>query len=195
MKANGKAWHAGKVWSSVCSGRGLEGQFLPRPLEAARWRAFADALAFLMVTPAILGWVYKGPAWARDSSNYFEFVRAAGLVGSFRISHFHGNWVEDSPALLYSLVPPLLWAALRLGVKGASTSMLVVTFMSTWGAAHDRGPFAGQGPLRGRTTLACCVGTRFVLAAAHAGERKAFVPLASSTSNYVRLPHPKGSKR
>jgi integral membrane sensor domain MASE1 len=48
---------------------------------------------------------------------------------------FAGTGWRSSPVLLYLLVPPLLWAGLRLGLKGVSTSMLIVTFMAVWGAA------------------------------------------------------------
>jgi signal transduction histidine kinase len=46
-------------------------------------------------------------------------------------------------ALIYSFVPFLLWAALRFGCIGVSTSMIVISFLSIWGAIHGHGPFAG----------------------------------------------------
>ena len=52
-----------------------------------------------------------------------------------------------SPALLYSLVPLLLWSTLRFGSTGVSTSMIAIAFVSIWGAVHGRGPFTGPGPL------------------------------------------------
>ena len=56
--------------------------------------------------------------------------------------------MRTSPAvLLYSLLPFLLWSALRFGVIGIGTSMVVVAFLSIWGAVHGRGPFTGAGPL------------------------------------------------
>ena len=48
-----------------------------------------------------------------------------------------------SPGLLYSLVPLLLWAALRFGSLGVSTSVIIIAFSSIWGSTHERGPFTG----------------------------------------------------
>ena len=54
---------------------------------------------------------------------------------------------SSPPALLYSLLPFLLWSALRFGMTGINTSMMVVAFLSIWGAIHGRGPFTGSEPL------------------------------------------------
>jgi PAS domain S-box-containing protein len=120
-----------------------------------QWRLwfFADALGFLTVTPAILSWVYDGRAWAGDLRNYLELTALLTWLSLLGYLTFMGTGWRNSPALLYSLVPPLLWAALRLGLKGVSTSMLIVSLMSIWGAAHDHGPFTGQGPLNNALSL------------------------------------------
>jgi signal transduction histidine kinase len=119
------------------------------------WRIwfFGEALGFLTVTPAILSWAHEGRAWARDFRNYLELAALLAWLVVFGYLTFMRTGWGNSPALLYSLVPPLLWAALRLGLKGVSTSMLLVTFLSVWGAAHDRGPFTGQGPLHNALSL------------------------------------------
>ncbi|MGB8442623.1 MAG: PAS domain S-box protein, partial [Candidatus Acidiferrales bacterium] len=44
-------------------------------------------------------------------------------------------------------LPFLLWAALRFGSTGVSTSMIVIALVSIWGVVHGRGPFAGPEPL------------------------------------------------
>src|SRR5882672_7920189 len=114
---------------------------------------FADALAFLTVTPAILNWVHEGREWARGPHNYLEFAALLTSLIFFGYLTFMGTGRWDQPALLYSLVPLLLWAALRLGLKGVSTSLVVVALLSIWGAAHGRGPFAEQGPLNNALSL------------------------------------------
>ena len=114
-----------------------------------QWRLwfFADALAFLTVTPAILTWAREGRTWARNSLDYLELATLMSLLSLFGYLAFVSadRWIQ--PALLYSLVPLLLWAALRLGLKGVSTSMIVIAFLSIGGAAHGHGPFAQQGAL------------------------------------------------
>jgi PAS domain S-box-containing protein len=120
-----------------------------------QWRIwfFSDALAFLTVTPAVLTWAYEGRAWARKSRNYVEFGALMTLLVLFGYLTFMGTGRRESPALLYSLVPLLLWAALRLGLKGVSTSLVLVAFLSIWGAAHGRGPFVGLGPINNVLSL------------------------------------------
>jgi PAS domain S-box-containing protein len=114
-----------------------------------QWRLwfFADALGFLTLTPAILTWFHEGRAWARKSQNYLEFAGLMTLLSFFGYLTFIATGHLEQPALLYALVPLLLWAALRLGLKGVSTSVIVVAFLSIAGAAHGRGPFPQQGPL------------------------------------------------
>jgi len=119
------------------------------------WRIWflADALGFLTVTPAILSWAQEGREWAKKPQNYIELeVVMIALVACGYLA-FTGSGRWQSPALLYSLVPVLLWATLRLGVKGVSTSMVVVAFLSISGAIHDRGPFTGQGPLNNALSI------------------------------------------
>ena len=111
------------------------------------WRIsfLSEVLAFFTLTPTILGWVNDGPAWARKPRAYqVEFavlVAALALLGYITFTASGSS----SPALLYSLVPFLLWAALRFGSLGVSTSVCVVAFLSIWAAVHGRGPFTKGG--------------------------------------------------
>ena len=109
---------------------------------------FSEALGFLTLMPAILGWANKGLAWARKSRG--DYLEAAVLFASlifFGILAFAAPGSTSAPALLYSLVPFLLWAALRFGSTGVSTSMIVLAFLSIWGAVRGHGPFVGPGPI------------------------------------------------
>jgi PAS domain S-box-containing protein len=119
------------------------------------WRLwfFADALGFLTVTPAILTWVIEGREWSRKSKNYIELAVLITTLLACGYLTFMGTGRWQSPAMLYSLVPVLLWAALRLGLKGVSTSMVLVALLSIWGAIHDRGPFTGRGPLNNALSI------------------------------------------
>lgn len=112
------------------------------------WRVwfFADALGFLTVTPSILSWVQTRRAWVGETKCFIEPAVLMIVLISCCYLSFEGIGRWRSLALLYSLVPILLWAALRLGLKGVSTSMVVVAFLSNWGAIRDRGVFTGQGP-------------------------------------------------
>jgi PAS domain S-box-containing protein len=113
----------------------------------AMWRIsfFSEALALLTVTPAILGYVNMLLAPVRKPARYYceAVVMIAGVVvlGYFI---FIVSGSQSRPALLYSLVPFLLWSALRFGTVGISSSMLVVAFFSIWGTVHARGLFIGS---------------------------------------------------
>jgi signal transduction histidine kinase len=60
---------------------------------------------------------------------------------------------QTSPALLYVPIPLLIWAALRFGLSGISSAMLVVTFEAIWGAMLGRGPFLLQSPAENALAL------------------------------------------
>jgi PAS domain S-box-containing protein len=116
----------------------------------ASWRVafFSEALGFLTLLPAILGLATEMPSWAeKPRSYYLEVITlfvALVVVGDLA---FGATGRGSPPALLYSLVPLLLWSTLRFGSTGVSTSMIAIAFVSIWGAVHGRGPFAESGPL------------------------------------------------
>jgi len=142
------------------------------------WRIcfLSEALAFITLTPAILGWASHQPAWLRKSrAHHLEL--ATLTTGLVVLSYFTFTSYESSssPVLLYSLVPFLLWSALRFGLRGTSASVLVVTFVSIWGLVHGRGPFTQPGPVSELLSLQLfliCTATPFMILAALVEERK-----------------------
>ncbi len=78
------------------------------------WRIsfFSEALAFLTLLPAILGWVSQRSSWAHESLVY-HLEEAALLVCLVLLGYltFVSPWTMIVPALPF--VPLLLWAALR----------------------------------------------------------------------------------
>ena len=109
---------------------------------------FSEVLAFIIFTPAILSWVSDGRLWQRESLGYHSEMVAL-LIGLAVFSYlcFTAPATNNSPAMLYSLVPFLLWSALRFGCIGTSSSVIVVGFLSVWGVVHGRGPFIEGGHL------------------------------------------------
>ena len=114
------------------------------------WRIslLSEGLAFLTVTPAILGWFGHRQTRERTPRAYYleATVLATALV-SLCYLMFVARKASAPPALLFSLVPFLLWSALRFGLTGASTSASIVALLSVWGAVHGRGPFAESDPI------------------------------------------------
>ncbi|HWY58619.1 MAG TPA: PAS domain S-box protein [Terriglobales bacterium] len=142
-----------------------------------RWRTsfFTEALALLTLTPAILIWVSTKQWTQKPRAYYLEAVAlVAGLVLLGSVA-FAAPGRISSPVLLYSLLPFLLWSALRFGLMGISTSMIVVAFLSTWGAVHGRGPFTGSNPLNNVMSLQLFLflaATPFMVLAVLVEERK-----------------------
>src|SRR5580704_4600245 len=120
------------------------------------WRIsfFSDAIVYLTLLPAILGWVSKARAGTRRSVAYY--LEAAALFAAlifFGYLTFVGPGRISPQMLFYSLVPFLLWSALRFGSTGVSTSVIVVAFLAIWGVAHGRGPFIEPGPLNNVSSI------------------------------------------
>lgn len=114
------------------------------------WRVafFSEAIGFLTLMPAILGWAREAPAWAQKPLAYYlEATSLIATVVFLGYVIFVVSEKEPPPALLYSIVPFLLWAALRFGSMGVSTSVVALAFLSIWGVVHGRGPFTNGGPL------------------------------------------------
>jgi PAS domain S-box-containing protein len=117
----------------------------------ASWRIsfFSEAIVYLTLMPAILGWFSKEPAQGQKSRAYY-LESAALIVGLvvFGYLTFAAPGRYSSEALLYFLVPFMLWSALRFGSTGVSTSAITIAVLAIWGATHGRGPFIESGPLR-----------------------------------------------
>ena len=125
------------------------GAFSTRGRYWASWKeAFlSEAMGFLTLMPAILGWARSMPTWGQRPRGYFMEVTAllAALIILGVLTFVTPG--SSPPALLYSFVPLLLWSTLRFGSTGASTSTIIIVFLAIWGAVHHRGPFAGPGEL------------------------------------------------
>ena len=68
-------------------------------------------------------------------------VLSAGLAISLLLFSGQQMRVATAPAVLYTPLPFLLWAAVRFGVRGASTALLLATFAAIWEVMHGYGPF------------------------------------------------------
>jgi PAS domain S-box-containing protein len=138
------------VFFAPCLGAFI-GAFATKGDYWASWKIsfFSEALGFLILVPAIWGWGREIPAWVdRPRTHNLEaFALFAGLalVGYFAFAATGGS---IPAAMLYSPVPFLLWAALRFESLGVGTAVIIVGFLSIWGAVHGRGPFIEPGALK-----------------------------------------------
>ena len=113
-------------------------------------RFFSNMLTSLVLVPVIVTWVTLGSGTLRTARVQRYAEAGALLFGLLLVSFtvFVANTLDSSatPVLLYAPVPFLLWAALRLGPLGTSTSLLMVAIFVIWGAMHGYGPFVAALP-------------------------------------------------
>ena len=116
------------------------------------WRGWflGDAMATLLMVPAILYWVFghrerRKPT--RSASVGEAVLLVAGLAG-LGLAAFSGRVARpyDALALIYAPVPFLLWAAFRFGLKGTSAVLTLSALLAAVAAAEGRGLFATEPP-------------------------------------------------
>ncbi|MGE5276593.1 MAG: MASE1 domain-containing protein [Acidobacteriota bacterium] len=116
------------------------------------WQAWflGDAMANLILTPAVLYWLfgYRDRRRGPRSGRVVEGLLLTGGLVALSLAAFSGRipGPYDSLALLYGPVVFLMWAATRFGLKGASAALTLSAFLAAGAAAQGRGPFAAQPP-------------------------------------------------
>jgi PAS domain S-box-containing protein len=112
-----------------------------------RIRFLANVVASLTVVPVIITWVNGGLESILHAS-YWRYIEASLLaIGLIVVSTvvFRAQLLgTDGTPLLYFPLPFLLWAAVRFGLRGTSTALLIVLFIAVWGAMGESGPFVSQ---------------------------------------------------
>jgi signal transduction histidine kinase/integral membrane sensor domain MASE1 len=109
-----------------------------------------NALAHLVVTPAIIYWVFGDP-WkveVRSPKRWLEgaLLMVALVVTSYVAFDTGAGWTDFAEPRFYAPVPFLFWAAIRFGMLGASGSIAVLALVSVQAALAGRGLFSGQSP-------------------------------------------------
>lgn len=156
------------------------------------WVGFlTEALALLTLTPAILGLVdITVTRVKKPRAHYIEATLLCVGLAILAYFTFVASGSQSRPAMLYSLVPFLLWAALRFGITGASGSMVLVAFLAILGAVHRRGPFTGGMPVNNVLSLQLFLlvaGSSFMVLAAVVEEHKAAEQSVRESENRLRL--------
>ncbi len=95
-----------------------------------------DAAGTLVVAPAVLTWAAVGVRGIRRRDVVEGVLLLAVLLVLVELPA-----ERDVP---YVVFPALLWAALRLGPRGAATAILVVCSITVWKTAQNTGPFVRE---------------------------------------------------
>ena len=111
---------------------------------AETWRAWwvGDLIGDLLVAPLILVWATYVPARvSRKRTLETVSLSAAILISAFLVFGMPGSTSDAARGQEYLLFPPLIWAALRFGVRGAITGVIAVASIAVVATAFDAGPF------------------------------------------------------
>ena len=108
------------------------------------WSAWwvGDLIGDLLVAPLILVWATYSPSRvSRNRAVETVSLTAAILVSLVLVFGMPGMSAETARGREYLLFPPLIWAALRFGVRGAITGVVAVAGVAIAATAVGSGPF------------------------------------------------------
>jgi signal transduction histidine kinase len=101
------------------------------------WRTWwlGDSSGALIVLPLALAWARPAPGWWRRNG-----LEMALLV--LAVTALSGMAMRHSQPLTYLVFPALIWAALRLGRRGATLAVAIAAGFAIWETTRQVGPFA-----------------------------------------------------
>src|SRR4051794_34611145 len=151
--------------------------------EVFRTWTLGDAAGVLVVAPFVLTWATAGLRAIPSRELLEGAVMLAVLVALAELTP-----QRDVP---YIVFPVLLWAAVRLGPRGAATAVLVVCSITVWNTAQNDGPFVRdsvtESLLATQLFIAVAAVTSLVLAAETAERTRAGAALAASEASQRAL--------
>jgi two-component system sensor histidine kinase UhpB len=141
-------------------------------------RLTSNILASLTIVPTIVIFGVKGLSWFR-TANATAYGESAVLAVSTMVVSllvFGRDGATGSFwALLYGLLPLLIWAVLRFGCGAVSASLLAIVLISSWNTIHGRGPLGSQSidfSVLSLHFLLTVISTSFLLSGAVLAERR-----------------------
>ena len=145
------------------------------------WRAWwlGDAIGNLVVAPALLVWATRTREPPRPARRLPEATALATSVVVVGLLVFGGVGARGGAAFeqAYLVFPPLMWAAIRFGQRGAAFATLLTSVIAVWGTVVGNGPFVQSGVLESlfplQTFMAVAAGTTLILGASIAERRRA----------------------
>jgi PAS domain S-box-containing protein len=97
-----------------------------------------DASGVLIAAPLILAWAYPASV-RRNPRGIFKTV----VLGTVTLLCSYVVFFRSAP-LQYGLLPLLLWAAFRFGMRGVSLSAAAITVLAIVGTRMNLSPFVGR---------------------------------------------------
>lgn len=104
---------------------------------------FGDGLGLLVFTPLLLSWL--GKRGAELESRPVEAIAVLVLTAALAVFTLSAPpyQVAGLPHLPILLLPLPVWAAIRFGLRGASTAGLIITLVAIYYLEQQQGPFVG----------------------------------------------------
>jgi signal transduction histidine kinase len=160
------------------------------PIWVTWW--IGDLLGALVVAPVLLVWA------APSSYKLSTRLRLEGglilvLLAALTWYVFSNPLVSSifHEALIYLIFPFIIWAALRLGQRGAATAVILVSGIAIWGTVQGTGPFSlpskNDSLVLLQTFSAVVSLTALILAAATTERRKAAEALRQRADDLATL--------
>jgi signal transduction histidine kinase len=102
------------------------------------WRTWwlGDACGALVVVPLALAWSAPLPRLERRRDLVEPALLLATTVAACELA------LRTHEPLAYLVFPPLIWAALRFGQRGATLTLAIALGLMVWNTVHYVGPFA-----------------------------------------------------
>ena len=103
-----------------------------------------DACGILLFTPLLIAWA-RQPAWFRSTPRLLEWLLVTGVsvfLGWYTFVYEQQQPPGETINIMFLVTPFLIWASIRLGLRGATLVSLIACCWVLWGAAHQTGPFA-----------------------------------------------------
>ena len=151
-----------------------------------------DLLGALVVAPLLLVWVSASP-FRIGKRVYLEEGIMLMLLAMVTWYVFCNRPTAGilHQALIYVIIPFSIWAALRLGQRGAASAAFLVSGITIWGTVQGMGPFALESKNDSlvllQTFLAVVSLTSLILAAATIERRKATEALHQQANDLMTL--------
>jgi signal transduction histidine kinase len=115
----------------------LLGDVIESPEITTVWRTWwlGDLTGALVLVPLAIAWRRRPPpGWLNGRR-----LEAALLIGTIAVVSELAS--ATSRPIMYIVFPPLIWAALRFGQRGATLSVAIAVGFAVWNASQNVGPF------------------------------------------------------
>lgn len=104
-----------------------------------------DGMGVLLVTPLVLGWM-QGPSRPIEQRRTLEAAALLALTLLFTIWIFVQGATDSFPRRPFLLFPLPIWAAVRFGLRGAATVVLLIAAIAITATLNDVGPLLAATP-------------------------------------------------